>query len=384
MIKISRQYTLQTLEDVTYLLPFGQNIAVHKRGIRLNDTGIFLWKKLQEGAGRTELLDALAAHYEAEPTDIPELKTDLDAFLLQLISLRILEEEEPPKTPDLCFRIGDITVGYYGDPDLLYPSLSDFACPEDTKVMQHILCCPVPKDPSVGQLLIKTDILEICYEDTNYIFRFPQQNGVKGCRISADGCFIRLYIKADAEKNELKQQLFYAFRDAFLFFAQKHGYFALHSASILHKKKAWLFSGCSGTGKSTHTRLWNKLFGTELLNGDLNLCKVKNSSVAVYGMPWCGTSNIYTPKKYPLGGIVLLKQAKENRIETLSEDEKQLLVSQRLISPSWTEELLLKNLTFAKQAKDLVPVFRLCCNMEDKAAETAKDYIEYLEQNSQT
>ena len=36
------------------------------------------------------------------------------------------------------------------------------------------------------------------------------------------------------------------------------GMFALHSASLLYLEKAWLFSGPSGMGKSTHTALWKK------------------------------------------------------------------------------------------------------------------------------
>ena len=65
----------------------------------------------------------------------------------------------------------------------------------------------------------------------------------------------------------------------FLFAAQKHGKFAIHSASILYKEKAWLFSGHSGMGKSTHTQMWHDLLQTPYLNGDLNLLAMENSKI---------------------------------------------------------------------------------------------------------
>ena len=37
--------------------------------------------------------------------------------------------------------------------------------------------------------------------------------------------------------------------------------FMLHSSAIEYEGRAYLFSGPSGRGKSTHTRLWQSLFG---------------------------------------------------------------------------------------------------------------------------
>lgn len=382
-MKLSGQYTLQTLNGVPYLLPFGQSIAQNRRGIRLNETGLFLLDKLKEGLKKEELLSAMATHYEAEEDDIPVLKQDLDSFLSQLVLIGILEKEDVCLKPNCYFCIGGLTIGYSGTPDFLPSSMLDFSCQEpsnEEKADQYITISSVlPNHFFTGSLLIKTDELEICLDDTDYVFTFSQQTGVPVFRISRNGSHVRIYINPDAKTEQIREELFFSIRDAFLFMAQQHQLFALHSASLLYRDRVWLFSGPSGTGKSTHTNLWNRLFQTPLINGDLNLCKVTKNAAVVYGMPWCGTSGIYTKKKYPLGGIILLRQAKENRIEELSADEKQLFVSQRLISPSWTQELFLKNLRFAEYVeKREIPVFRLHCNMEDLAAQTAKDYIDHI------
>ncbi len=89
------------------------------------------------------------------------------------------------------------------------------------------------------------------------------------------------------------------------YFAALHGKYALHSASNYYQEKAWLYSASSGTGKTTHVKLWEKLYAVQVLNGDLNLLGMEKDEVFVYGIPWCGTSGVYTTKKYPLGGIIL-------------------------------------------------------------------------------
>lgn len=57
-----------------------------------------------------------------------------------------------------------------------------------------------------------------------------------------------------------------------------------------------------------------KLFDTPFLNGDLNLIGKEGDQFVVYGIPWCGTSEIFTVEKKELGGIVLLE--KRRRIKS--------------------------------------------------------------------
>lgn len=383
-MKLSKYYLLQTLHGISYLLPYGQAIAEHRRGVCLNETGVFLWKKLQEGCSHTELLEYMAVHYHASSEDVPILKKDLNDFLSQLVYAGILIDDAVLPKPDCYFRIAGITIGYSGNRALLLPSMLDFSCdaPDENEWKQlkkkqlFLLSAAIPQRKILGKTLIKTDILEIIEDEDYYILNFPQQKYLKSCHISNNGSLVYFYICNAAETFELRQELFYAFRDAFLFFAQKHGLFAIHSASLLYSNRAWLFSGPSGTGKSTHTNLWKKEYHTPVLNGDLNLCKAEKNTVISYGMPWCGTSGIYTKKEYSIGGIILLRQNAENKIELLSPDQQQLLLSQRLISPSWTKTLFLKNLAFADKAAKQVPVFRLACNMEADAAATVKAYID--------
>lgn len=93
-----------------------------------------------------------------------------------------------------------------------------------------------------------------------------------------------------------------------------HGGIALHAAAVIYQKQAYLFMGCSGTGKSTHARLWQKAFeGCELLNDDNPIVRIKGDQVWAYGTPWSGKTPCYRNLSYPVGGIARLNQSAENK-----------------------------------------------------------------------
>ena len=115
--------------------------------------------------------------------------------------------------------------------------------------------------------------------------------------------------------------------------------------------------------------------GTDL-NGDLNLIGKEGEKFVVYGIPWCGTSKIFTTEKKELGGIVLLEKAPSEELVSLTEEQKTLRVMQRMISPPWTAELMVKNLKFAEAVAKEKPVYFLRCTKNDTAAETIRRQIE--------
>lgn len=195
-----------------------------------------------------------------------------------------------------------------------------------------------------------------------------------------DGTYVRVYCHPQVSETNI-ENLFHAIRLFFLFTAQRNGLFAIHSASVLYQGKAWLFSGHSGMGKSTHTALWHELFDTPYLNGDLNLLGLHKDHIIVYGIPWCGTSEIFTAEAYELGGIVLLgRDLQTDYLEELNPSEKVLRVMQRMISPAWTERQLSENLFFAGEIADRVPVLHLLCTKNASAACVMKNAIDQLEE----
>ena len=94
---------------------------------------------------------------------------------------------------------------------------------------------------------------------------------------------------------------------------------AIHSSCIVYRGKAVLFLGESGTGKSTHTRLWREhIPEAVLLNDDSPIIRVEDGKVWAYGSAWSGKTPCYKNERYELKACVRLSQAPFNRIEKLS------------------------------------------------------------------
>lgn len=374
-------YLLETIAGVPYLLPYGQNIADLKRGVQLNDTGVFLWNSIAQETTPETLLHNFCDYFEGTPEDLPSFKEDMEAFLSALSAHGMITGYAAPAQPEpLCkvLRIGELYVALRGKKALFSEKFDAFTAklPADRKpdltiqIHDHF-----PLAKKNGTLLLRNQDLYVIDAGDSYTLLFPSMVDVYEGRLAKDGTQADIYC-SPFYNEQLVEDLFHALRLFYLYRAQKSGIFALHSASIFYNEKVWLFSGPSGTGKSTHTNLWHKLYDTPLINGDLNLLSFKDGAPVVYGLPWCGTSGIFDTRTYPLGGIILLQQAPENHVESLAVHEKALLVSQRLISPSWTKEQLHTNLHFTENLSSEIYVARLCCNMENEAAATMKEAID--------
>ncbi len=96
----------------------------------------------------------------------------------------------------------------------------------------------------------------------------------------------------------------------------------VHGAAMLWKGKAWLFMADSGTGKSTQLRHWKDLWPEEvrILNGDKPVLRLEDDGTfTVHPSPWKGKEEWGDDSlSAPLGGIILLRRAKENHLERLS------------------------------------------------------------------
>ena len=93
---------------------------------------------------------------------------------------------------------------------------------------------------------------------------------------------------------------------------------AIHSSVIVSRERGVLFLGESGTGKSTHTRLWREnIEGATLLNDDSPIVRIVDGEALVFGSPWSGKTPCYKNLSYPIAGFCRLSQAPHNLIRRL-------------------------------------------------------------------
>lgn len=146
-----------------------------------------------------------------------------------------------------------------------------------------------------------------------------------------------------------------------------HEGFMLHSSAVILDGKAWLFSAPSGTGKSTHTEKWLRLFGAAYLNDDKPALRLVDGVWMAYGTPWSGKYDLSTPQGVPLGGIAFLRRGDENSIRPVGADMAvQLFMSQTLRKLGL--DAMQTQLTLMDQLLRAVPVWDLECLNNDDAA----------------
>ena len=143
-----------------------------------------------------------------------------------------------------------------------------------------------------------------------------------------------------------------------------------HSSVIVHKDKAYMFLGKSGTGKSTHTGLWLKhIEGSHLLNDDNPAVRIEDGKILVYGTPWSGKTPCYRSASYPVGGIVRLWQAPENKMVQLKPSAAFASILPTVSNLPCSEAVTAGVRNCITEIIEKIPVFRFDCLPNEDAAQ---------------
>ncbi len=150
-----------------------------------------------------------------------------------------------------------------------------------------------------------------------------------------------------------------------------------HAAAVSLDVRGYMFLGKSGTGKSTHARLWlQNIQGAELMNDDNPAVRVFNDGTAVvYGTPWSGKTPCYRNICAPIGGIVLLSQAPYNRITRLTGIGAYAAVVPSISGKRWDSRIADGLHETENALASNVPVWHLDCLPDADAAHLCKDTI---------
>ena len=143
----------------------------------------------------------------------------------------------------------------------------------------------------------------------------------------------------------------------------------MHGSVVAVDGVAYLFTAKSGTGKSTHTRLWREVFGERavMVNDDKPLLKLTDDGVLACGTPWDGKHHLSTNVCLPLKAICILERGEENQIHPISAQEALPMVFQQTHRP----KNLGKYLEIIDKLTQRVSFYRLKCNQSPEAAKVA-------------
>lgn len=147
----------------------------------------------------------------------------------------------------------------------------------------------------------------------------------------------------------------------------------LHASAVLLDGNAYLFSATSGTGKSTHTEKWCRLYGARHLNDDKPALRLNNDAWWAYGTPWSGKHDLSLPVGAPIGGIAFLKRGASNSIRQISAAEALPLFMRQSLWRLPDAAMMEKQLKLVDNLLGRVPLWELSCRNDDEAAQVSRD-----------
>ena len=143
-----------------------------------------------------------------------------------------------------------------------------------------------------------------------------------------------------------------------------------HSSAIMVDGNAYLFTAPSGTGKSTHARLWREMLKDRaiMVNDDKPIIRYVDGEFYVYGTPWNGKHGLGTNCRAKIKAICNIYQAKENKIEKANIKDILPVILNQTLRPTDLGEMD-KLLSLISKLLESVDLYKLGCNISREAAE---------------
>ena len=145
-----------------------------------------------------------------------------------------------------------------------------------------------------------------------------------------------------------------------------------HGSAVCVDGEGYLFTAKSGTGKSTHARLWREFLGSRavMINDDKPLIRMGEGKAVAYGTPWDGKHRLSSNIAVPLKAVCILERAAENRIREVTRSEALPMLVQQTYRPM-DAAAMGKTLNLIDRLAGSVKLYRLGCNMSIEAAKVA-------------
>ena len=146
----------------------------------------------------------------------------------------------------------------------------------------------------------------------------------------------------------------------------------MHGSCVAVDGQAYLFTAKSGTGKSTHVRLWREMFGDRavMVNDDKPLIRLTEKGPVIYGTPWDGKHRLSNNVTVPLRAICILERAEENAIRKIGPAEAYPVLYQQIYRPI-DADAMRKTLELTDRLAGQTELWRLGCTISPEAARVA-------------
>ena len=203
------------------------------------------------------------------------------------------------------------------------------------------------------------------------------------CVTREDIAFEQADLLEEAHRDGFKPRVFTdpfleraAIQRAFAEFLFERDTLLFHGSALAVDGQGYLFTAKSGTGKSTHSEKWNRLFGAEYINDDKPYISVKDEFF-IHGSPWMGVHRLGNNVSYPLSAICIICRSENNRIERVQKTDVFSELIKQTYMPKDCKNAK-ETLFLVSQLSFGVEVYKLHCNMDDEAANVAYNSLAHL------
>lgn len=149
-----------------------------------------------------------------------------------------------------------------------------------------------------------------------------------------------------------------------------------HSSIVAVDGAAYAFTAVSGTGKSTHSRLWREYLGDRavMVNDDKPLIRLTDNGAIAYGTPWDGKHRLSSNIAVPLCAVCVLHRGEENRIAEVAQRDVYPKLLMQSYKPSRAVDVP-QWMHLADRLSRSVRLYSMYCNMDIDAAKMSYDFM---------
>lgn len=150
--------------------------------------------------------------------------------------------------------------------------------------------------------------------------------------------------------------------------AVDEGVLLFHASAVMVEGEAYLFAAPSGTGKSTHARLWRKVLGEKVtvINDDKPFLKRAGGAWYAYGSPWNGKHRLGNAIKAPVKAICFLEQGAENEIGRIGAEEGFPRLCKQVYFPERRAQC--ERVVQLTGELSQLPMYKMKCTVSEEAA----------------
>lgn len=285
-------------------------------------------------------------------------------------------------TRTLYYRVGghplSITFVDEGNDEQLIPSFRRFRleeAPAEPLLFQLTVDDSFPwerSDHEVGQFDSGGNNYGVYRSaDGSYQFEVTDVYGVLCSLVSAVADFSRVTVVL---RGQTEAQRAFGLNNALMltyaFAAADRMTLLMHASVIRCDGRGYLMTAPSGTGKSTHTRLWyDNIPGCDLMNDDNPVVRIIDGQPYIFGSPWSGKTPCYRNVKAKLGAVTRIDRAPENSVDKLAPIEAFASFLPSCSSMKWDKEIFNYVCDTVTRVVETTGIYILHCRPDREAAE---------------